>query len=126
MIYCTNQCYAKVWTVDKKEKYLDLRISTSEKDKDGNYVNSSWFPRVIGHAFQSLKNDLKEGDRIKITQCKFTNEPYKTEDGKTKSSFRMLILDAEIVSSESSSSAAKSNQKADETPADNHTDECPW
>ena len=33
--------YATLWDVKPAEKYTDLNISTSEKDKDGNYVNSS-------------------------------------------------------------------------------------
>ena len=36
--------YATLWDVKPAEKYTDLNISTSEKDKDGNYVNSSWYP----------------------------------------------------------------------------------
>ena len=56
MIYCTNQIYAKVWKIKSAEKYIDLQVTTSEKDADGNYKNSGWFPRAIGHAANSLKN----------------------------------------------------------------------
>ena len=47
MIFNDNKIYAKVWKVTPSEngKYVDLQITTSEKDNDGNYVNSSWFPR---------------------------------------------------------------------------------
>ena len=57
MIFNDNKIYAKVWKVTPSEngKYIDLQITTSEKDNDGNYVNSSWFPRVIGKAVNTLK-----------------------------------------------------------------------
>lgn len=94
MIFITNDIYAKVWKVDRKEKYTDLTISTSEKDKDGNYINSNWYPRAIGHAHNSLK-DINEGDRITIKQAKLSMDPYE-KDGQKKYAFRFLILEAEI------------------------------
>ena len=98
MIFNKSIIYAKVWKVKKADngKYIDLRISTSEKNnEDGSYINSSWFPRAIGHAVNSLKN-VKEGDRIAITSSKFTNEQREDEDGNKKSFFRFLIIEAKI------------------------------
>ena len=91
MIFNDNKIYAKVWKVTPSEngKYVDLQITTSEKDSNGDYVNSSWFPRVIGKAVNTLKG-LKREDRIIITKSKFTNERRDTDDGK-KSFFRFLI-----------------------------------
>ena len=140
MIYCTNTIYGKVWKITKEEKYLDLQMSTSEKDQQsGEYKNSSWFPRCIGHAFNSLKDTLKEGDRISITKSKFTNERYTAKDGTTKSSFKFLILEASVWSPDGSTSsestkgntaahAPESNATAAE-PAQTNTekdDDCPW
>lgn len=96
MIYCTNKIYGKVWKITKAEKYLDLQMTTSEKNADGEYINSGWFPRCIGHAFNSLKDTLKEGDRIVITKSKLTNERYTAKDGTVKSAFRFLVLEAEV------------------------------
>lgn len=96
MIYCTNKIYGKVWKITKAEKYLDLQMTTSEKNTDGEYINSGWFPRCIGHAFNSLKDTLKEGDRIVITKSKLTNERYTAKDGTVKSAFRFLVLEAEV------------------------------
>lgn len=132
MIYCKEKNYAKVWKILKKtDKYMDLQISTSEKDKDGNYLNSSWFPRVIGHAYQSLKDTLNEGDRIIITGCKFTNEKYTAQDGTIKSAFRLLILDAEKADDSDKTSGG---EKAEETKTQPTTAreaakqpaDCPW
>ena len=96
MVFVTNKIFAKVWKIDKKEKYADLRISTSEKiEKDGNtdYINSNWFARAIGKAFNQLK-DINEGDRITITKAKLSNEPYE-KDGEKRSAFKFVILEFE-------------------------------
>ena len=124
MIYCTNTIYGKVWKIDKEEKYLDLQMSTSEKDQlTGEYRNSGWFPRCIGHAFESLKDTLKEGDRISITKSKFTNERYTAKDGTVKSSFRFLILEAAIEPPAGSPLAARPEENEAEAKED---DNCPW
>lgn len=137
MIYNTNTIYAKVWTIKPSEKYLDLQISTSEKDEDGNYKNSSWFPRVIGKAFNTLKN-LKEGDRICITKSKFTNERYEDKDGNKRSYFKFLILEATIEGdaapadepapkkSTSTKPVKKAEQQSEVEKGDDGDEECPW
>lgn len=128
MIFVKDKIYAKVWKISKRdEKYLDIQVTTSEKDKDGNYVNSGWFPRLVGHAFNSLKDTLKEGDRITITKAKLSNERYTDRDGNTKSSFRFIVLEAEIDSSAPGEVKQDTQEKASkaETPADNK-DTSPW
>ncbi len=132
MIFNDNKIYAKVWKVTPSEngKYVDLQITTSEKNSDGDYVNSSWFPRVIGKAVNTLKG-LKREDRIIITKSKFTNERRDTDDGK-KSFFRFLILEAEIEGSErDSSNTPAANPKKQDKPKEEPTtaaaeDDCPW
>lgn len=107
MIFIRNdKIFAKVWKIDKKDKYADLRISTSEKvEKDGNtsYINSNWFVRALGKAFNQLK-DIKEGDRVVITKAKLSNEPYE-KDGEKRSAFKFVILEFE----------SQENTKAPET-----------
>lgn len=122
MIFCKDQIFAKVWEVKKEEKYLDLQITTSEKDRDGKYINSGWFPRVIGHAFNTLKDTLKKGDRIVITKCKLSNERYTDKNGETKSAFRFIILEAEIQNgSNETPEIAQPKQEESTTTTDN-----PW
>ena len=75
--------YATLWDVKPAEKYTDLNISTSEKDKDGNYVNSSWYPRVFGDVAEQFKH-MKRGDRFKIASGKIRRVPKKMEDGSTR------------------------------------------
>lgn len=125
MIFNKTTCYAKVWKVTRAEngKYIDLRISTSEKNEDGDYKNSSWFPRVIGHAVNSLKN-IKEGDRIAITSSKFTNEQKEDQEGNKKSFFRFLILEAKIEDGNSDNDSAKKTTTG-KTNSARHEDD-PW
>ena len=128
MIFIHDKIYAKVWKVDKKEKYIDLQATTSEKDSDGNYINSGWFPRLIGHAFNSLKDRIKEGDRLIITKSKMTNERYTAQDGSIKSAFKFVILEAEIDEPREAAPAAHTQTApaAQTTAAPAANDSCPW
>lgn len=130
MIYCNSKTYARVWKVTPANngKYIDLQITTSEKDMEDNYVNSSWFPRCIGKSVNTLKG-VKREDRIIISKCKFTNERYTAEDGSTKSRFRLIILEAEIERRTEGGSAQANTQPAAKTqPKDNieAEEDCPW
>lgn len=129
MIFNNGQIYGKVWKVTRPEsgKYIDLQMSTSEKDSDGNYHNSSWFPRVIGHALNSLK-DVKEGDRICITKSKFTNERYEDQNGNKKSSFRFVVLEASFASGNNTTAAPSSpaTTTAPAAPTQEADDSEPW
>ena len=91
-----NKIYAKIWKIDKKEKYADLRISTSEKiEKDGNtdFINSNWFARAVGKAFNQLK-DFNEGDNAVIVKAKLSNETYE-KDGQKRSALKFVIMEFE-------------------------------
>ena len=126
MIFIHDKIYAKVWKVDKYEKYIDLQVTTGEKDKDGNYINSGWFPRLIGHAFNSLKDKIKEGDKLIITKSKMTNERY-TKDGVTKSAFKFIVLEAEIEEPRDAAQAAPAQTApATQAQAAATDNTCPW
>ena len=96
MVFVNGKIYAKVWNVDVKEKYTDLRISTSEKvEKDGNtsYINSNWFLRAVGKGHNQAKN-FSQGDNVVITKAKLSNEPYE-KDGQKRSAFKFVALEFE-------------------------------
>lgn len=116
MVFVRNdKIFAKVWKIDKKDKYADLRISTSEKiEKDGNtdYVNSNWFARAIGKAFNQLK-DINEGDRVVITKAKLSNELYE-KDGEKRSAFKFVILEFE--SGEENSAPTNASDSEEDLP----------
>ena len=127
MIFINNsKIYAKVWKVHKFDKYIDLEATTSEKDQDGNYVNSGWFPRLIGHAFNALKDTIKEGDRIVITKAKLTNERYTAKDGSTKSAFKFVVLEASIADEQGAAQNATVRQEAPVATEQQGDEECPW
>lgn len=131
MIFIHDKIYAKVWKVEKAEKYLDLQVTTSEKDKEGNYINSGWFPRLIGHAFNALKDTIKEGDTLIITKCKITNERYKDDEGNTKSRFKFVVLEASIgePKENTAEAPAATTTPAASAPAAQDAaskDTCPW
>lgn len=84
----------KVWEVKPQEKYTDLRISTSKKEKDGSYGQSSnWFPRCVGKAANQAAK-FKEGDYVRVKNARITNETYE-KDGVKKRAFSMVIFEFE-------------------------------
>lgn len=130
MIYTTNPIYGKVWKIMRTEqKYMDVRMTTSAKDSNGEWIDSTWFPRLMGHAFNSLKGNLKDGDKIVITKAILENPPYEAADGSKKSSFKFRILEASISNGEQGGNAEQavtSAQTTQEPEVPNAKDECPW
>jgi len=55
MLWIGNGKYPQavtVWQIEDKEKYAQVRMSTSSKNKDGEYTNSNWsFVRFVGKAY---------------------------------------------------------------------------
>lgn len=91
-VYIKDQ-WAKLWEVKPAEKYVDLRISTSEKDKDGKYINSTWFPRVWGNVAEQFKH-MQAGDRFKIASGRLSNVSKQMEDGtyRTRLEFKIFAI----------------------------------
>lgn len=109
MFWIDNARYAKIWKIfqpkDSNAKYLDVSIGTSEKNQDGEYVNSDWPARVIGKAFNQIsKGDFKEKDTVDIVKAKLSNERYVDKDGNHRNALRLLIL--ELAPAGSAGSAA--------------------
>ena len=113
-MFWINDAFAKVWKIEKNDKYDDLRISTSEKDnrEEGKYINSNWFARAIGKAHQQIANgEINDGDRVKIAKGKISNETYE-KDGEKKSALRVLILEfGDINGGSDNTPAAKTDTK---------------
>lgn len=111
MVFVNNKIFAKVWNVEAKDKYTDLRISTSEKvDKDGevSYINSNWFVRALGKAHNQAKT-FNKGDNVVITKAKLSNEPYE-KDGQKRSVFKFVVLEFE---SKEDTKAPEANSASD-------------
>ena len=90
--------YVKVWNIDMDGKYPKLRISTSEKDKEGNYINSNWFATCIGKSAETARK-LKEGDTIAV-RGKISN---KYDKEKNVTYYNVALFDIELVRSQQSS-----------------------
>ena len=90
--------YATVWSVEDKGNFVRGRISTSEKNKDGKYINSNWFATFVGKAKEPALA-LSTKDRIKIISGKISNTT--TGEGKDKKSYlNVVVFDFEPVSQE--------------------------
>lgn len=82
----------KVWDVKPSEKFVDLRVSSSKKNKDGTWgTSSNWFPRCFGKAAQQAAS-FKRGDYVRVKKGYITNEAVEAE-GKKHNVFNMTILE---------------------------------
>ena len=85
-----NKIYAKVWKVDKKEKYTALRVSTGEKQEDGAWKNSNWNAKLVGKVKDM---DVTKGDTLIIKSAKIENPYDKKND---KEWLCIVVFDAEV------------------------------
>lgn len=87
--------YAKIWEIKAiKEKYSDIRISTSVKDKTTEKYEQDFgsFVRMVGQAHQQVQY-LSEGDRFKILKCGVTNK-YDKEKKTTYTDYVIFEIEA--------------------------------
>jgi len=109
-MFRVENAYATIWEVEDKGNFAKGRISTSEKNKEGKYVNSYWFATFVGKAKEPALA-LSAKDRIKITSGKINNTT--TGEGKDKKSFvNVVIFDFENLSN----SQNESNDNFDDLP----------
>ena len=93
MSFFIKDAFAIVWSVDKvEEKYVKARIGTSEKDQQGQYVNSSWFATFVGKAVAKA-DSLEPKDRITIHSGKIQNVSVKQSEatGQTKATYKNYL-----------------------------------
>ena len=74
---CTSNSFAKIWDIQDKDGWAEVRMSTSRKDKkSGEYVNSYFsFVRFTYHAYDKIKK-MSVGDKITNIQLSLSMEPY--------------------------------------------------
>lgn len=82
-----NRKFAKVWDIQPKERYIELRITTSKKNKDSKEYEQdfSGFVRCLGKAFDKAK-ELTKGDLVTLGDVEVTTK-YDTERDKTYTNF---------------------------------------
>lgn len=86
--------YAKIWDIkERHDKYTDIRISTSKKDKKtGEYSQDfGGFVRMAGQAHEAMDH-LEEGDKFKIVRCGVENR-YDKE--KKVTYYNFVVFEAE-------------------------------
>jgi hypothetical protein len=93
-MFFIKDAFAKVWSIDKKEKFAKVRIGTSEKNQKGDYVNSTWFASFVGDAFKKI-DELEIRDSIKILKGKVSNVSEKQDDGTYKNYLNVAVFDFE-------------------------------
>ena len=86
--------YATVWKVEDKGNYSVVSMSTSKKNKDGNYETdfSSQIVRFLGTAHKQAST-LKERDRIKLGNCGVTIT--KSDDYRYFTNFLVFSFEAQ-------------------------------
>ena len=67
--------YVKVWEVKESGKVVKLSLSSSKKNKDNKYENSSWRGRAVGNCFEKAKS-LKKEDMIEIISAGIAKYEY--------------------------------------------------
>ena len=83
--------YAKLWEIKEiREKYSEIRISTSRKTKEGKYEQDfGGFARCVGQAHDMINgNALRENDTFKIIRCGVSN----SYDKERKTSFCKFVI----------------------------------
>jgi hypothetical protein len=114
-------CYAKVWKIDRKERYTQIQASISKKIKDTDQYETDWsgFINLVGQAHQHAAN-LKEGDRIKIEEFDVTTRHNK-EKNVTYTNYAVFKYSAPNAENTQDSSA-----KSPDTPVEGSPEDLPF
>jgi hypothetical protein len=128
----------KVYTakVTSKEKYTDLVVSTSRKDKqnEGQYLYSTWYLRLVGDAHKTAfelgekydagaKNEsgyLAKKFPIVIKSFQMTNEPYEKDGIKVYKNLQLAVFDWGWPEEEGDEKPVKKASKPVEPPEDDN------
>lgn len=103
----SNGTYATIWQVDEREKYMNVQLSTSRKNQNGEYeTDFSGFVRFVGKA-KDVVRGLHEKDRVRILSCGVTTQ-YNKEKKVTYTNY--VVFECELPSG--SNGKAKAQPKA--------------
>lgn len=74
-------CYAKVWKIDRRERFTKIQASISKKVKDSDQYETDWsgFLNLVGAAHTEAAS-LQEGDRIRIEEFDVTTRYDKAKN----------------------------------------------
>jgi len=122
--------YATIWKVEPIEgtRMADVQMSTSRKDKEGKYINSSWsFVKFVGQAYEKI-DLLGRGTHIKINAANISKEPYEKDGEKQYPKYpRITVFNFELSDGKNNPNKNPDNESAlpeNEVPFDsNDTDD---
>jgi len=98
--------YATVWSVEQdKNGFVKGRITTSEKDKEGNYTNSSWFV-TFGKNISEKALTLAPSTRILMDKFSIKNPSKKRDDGSFVNYLGVNIYHFSIIEGNSTGNAS--------------------
>lgn len=84
--------FVKIWSIEDKGKYAKAQVSSSQKNKEGQYENSSWNMNFVGKAKDKILM-CDKGDTIEITQGGVSNS-YNKE--KKETYYNLVVFDFEV------------------------------
>lgn len=124
-----KDCFAYVNKVDKKEKYSEVRMSTTRKDnRDGKdeKVYSNWsFVRFVGKAHNQLAKIEDEKFPIKIISGQITQESYTNSSGEVQypKNPTITIFEFETSGQNNSTNSKPANSKPSKSPSTPYEDD---
>ena len=110
-----SDTYAKIWNIDRKEKYSVVELSVSKKNRATDQYEtdfSSKFVRFVGNAHQQLIN-MQGNERIKIKSGDVSNH-YDKEKRVTYTNY--VVFDFELA--DGSQAKPQTDSVSDEMPFD--------
>lgn len=91
-----NGVYATIQSIENKDGFLKGRISTTEKDKNGETVYSNWFV-TFGKNCSEKASKLQSKDRILIKKMSLKNPSIKKDYGKYQSYLNVGIYYFDVI-----------------------------
>lgn len=89
--------YATVWeVVSRDEKFAKVRLSTSRKNLQGEFINSNWFASFIGGALKKL-NELNVGEKTRVLLQKgYVSIDSFQKDGEWRNYTNLSVFDFDL------------------------------
>lgn len=103
--------FVKVWKVDVHDNYVKAQVSTSKKNKSGEYENSSWFATFLGKCVDKAST-LSRGDMIKVVSGELN---VTKKDDKSYTNMLIWAFEDADFDGEKKSTPKKSTPKKEES-----------
>ncbi|QSX07754.1 hypothetical protein J0B03_07955 [Alkalibacter rhizosphaerae] len=85
MLYVTG--YAKIYDLDRQENFIRCNLSTSKRNRKGEYEYMHWRGRIVGEGVLKTEG-LRPGDSVKLEHA--IAETYYVKD--KKKAFTSIVI----------------------------------